>query len=338
MNLQKSTLAQEAESGPAPPTTDRFPVTHQHIFSVIRTLMHEGRIDTSHRPLRILDIGCGDGKLIHSLQTLLERHCPDLEFEIFGFDVGEHGFREENQMAGAIDYLTVRHPGVDWLGRIKLISDSEPWGYPEGSIDLAVSNQVIEHVEDLDHFLRNLRSSLKVGGQSIHVFPLQQCMQEAHCHVPFSHRIADFNQRVGWIKFVSRLGIGRYRTDRKVLGHQGLDHHAVETAKFIECWTTYRSFGEIARHASQLSMATSYHFSKNLLSAKLRQVSGAGPAERYSRWTVLGLEWLSYLFARSITSATLTIEPLSYDIGKRIAAEKAFRKQEAGEGQKGARK
>jgi|GEM_PF-2487964 len=302
-----------------------FSVTHQHIFTILQTLIKEGRVPETGPTLRILDIGCGDGRLIHSLQTLFERHMPDRQVEIHGFDVGEHGYKDSSQLACTLDLLSRSHPGIDWSRRIRLISDGDPWGYAPGSFDIAVSNQVIEHVEDLPHFLKNLRETLAPGGQSVHVFPLSQCMQEAHCRVPFSHWIKDYNYRIAWIGLLSRMGIGRYRLDRTLLGHETVAKHAEETAKFIECWTTYRSFGEIARAASELGMATSYHFTKNLLSTKLRQLARRPAAQRYRRWTPFGLEWLSFFAVGSITSATLVISPLRYDIGARIAAEKAHR-------------
>ncbi|AKH42840.1 SAM-dependent methyltransferase [Altererythrobacter atlanticus] len=323
MNFQTSAMAAGNSGLTRPPL--KVPVTHQHIFTILQTLIAEGRVPRSDRPLRILDIGCGDGRLINSLQSLFTRHMPELQVEICGFDIGEHGFKDSSQLSGTLELLTENHPGIDWSNRVRLISDGDPWGYEAGSFDLAVSNQVIEHVEDLQHFLVNLRETLAPGGQSVHVFPLSQCMQEAHCLVPFSHWIKDYNYRVAWIALLSRLGIGRYRVDRKLLGHDTVARHAEETAKFIECWTTYRSFGEIARMAGNLSMATSYHFTKNLLPTKLRQMMGRKPARKYRRWTPFGIEWLSYLFVRSMTSATLVISPLRYDIGERIAKEKAYR-------------
>ena len=228
-------------------------------------------------------------------------------------------------MCLTLAYLRERHPTIDWSRRIRMISADEPWGYAEGSFDLALSNQVLEHVANLPHFLENLRRVLVPGGRSIHVFPLAHCMQEAHCHVPFSHWIRDFDYRVAWIALLSRLGIGRYRLDRTLLGHETVARHATETAAFIECWTTYRSFSTIADAASAFGMATSYAFTKDLFFAKLRQVAHRPPAPAYRRWTAFGVEWLGYLVGRSLSSATLIISPLRYDIGARIAAEKAHR-------------
>src|SRR3546814_4900966 len=77
--------------------------------------------------------------------------------EVHGFDIGEHGFKDDGQMAAAIDLLTASHPGVDWKSRIRIIPGDASWGYPPGWFDIAVSNKVIEHVEELTTLLRNLR-------------------------------------------------------------------------------------------------------------------------------------------------------------------------------------
>lgn len=314
-----------AANGSVAVSQKTFPVTHQHIFTVMRTLIREGRVPRPTNALRILDIGCGDGRMIASLQSLADKYMPAIKVEIYGFDIGEHGFKDSGQMCGTLAYLRERHPATDWSNRIRIISDGEPWGYAEGSFDIALSNQVLEHVEDLLHFLKNLRHVLTPGGRSIHVFPLAHCMQEAHCHVPFSHWIRDFDYRVAWIALLSRMGIGRYWLDRTLLGHETVSRHAIETAKFIECWTSYRSFTQIALAASALGMATSYAFTKDLFFAKLRQVTRRPPARRYGRWTPFGLEWFGYLVGRSLSSSTLIISPLQYDIGARIAAEKIHR-------------
>src|SRR3546814_5989469 len=97
-----------------------------------------------------------------------------------------------------------------------------PVWVPPGWFDISVSNQVIEHVEELTPFLRNLREALAPNGISVHLFPLSHCMQEAHVRVPFSHWIRDFHYRVAWIKLMSRLGIGKYRSEEHTSELQSL--------------------------------------------------------------------------------------------------------------------
>lgn len=297
-------------------------VTHQHILTVLRTLLADGTVSPRNGVLRILEIGCGDGRLIDYLQGALAVACPGLAVELHGFDIGEQGYKDSEQIGAAARLLARHHPGIDWAKRIRILSDQEEWGYPAGAFDIAVSNQVLEHVEDLPAFLANLRQALRPGGVSVHLFPLRSCVIEAHCGTPFAHWIRDFDRRVAWIGWTSRLGIGRYRHDRTVLGHASPAMHAVETAKYIQCWTSYRRFRDIADECYRLGMAVSGGFTKDFFLAKLRAMARRPQPARYRRWPP-GLAWLSFVAGRYLSSSTLLIRPLDYDIGRRIAAEKA---------------
>src|SRR3546814_1956240 len=127
---------------------------------VIRTYLDESDGLAEGRPLRVLDIGCGDGRMMHSLHALARQHWPGRAVEVHGFDIGEHGFKDDGQMAAAIDLLTASHPGVDWKSRIRIIPGDASWGYPPGGIDSADANQVIEKVEALTSVYRNMGETL----------------------------------------------------------------------------------------------------------------------------------------------------------------------------------
>jgi SAM-dependent methyltransferase len=297
-------------------------VTHQHILTVLRTLLADGAVRPRDGVLRILEIGCGDGRLIAYLQAALGTACPGIAVELHGFDIGEQGYKDSAQIGAAARLLARRHPGIDWRRRLRILSDREAWGYPPGAFDIAVSNQVLEHVEVLPAFLANLREALAPEGVSVHVFPLGSCVIEAHCGTPFAHWIRDFDRRVAWIGWTSRLGIGRYRHDRAVLGHANVAEHARETATYIQCWTSYRRFRDIADACYQQGLAVSGGFTKDFFLAKLRAMARRPQPACYRRWPP-GLEWLSFVLGRTLSSSTLLIRPLSYDIGRRIAAEKA---------------
>src|SRR3546814_20360875 len=82
---------------------------------------------------------------------------------------------------------------------------------------------------------------------------------------------------------MSRLGIGKYRHDRRILGHADVQSHATQSAKFIECWTSYRSFREITAESSRLHMATSYNFTKDFFFPKLRMILRRPASRPYRR-------------------------------------------------------
>src|SRR3546814_16052198 len=68
-----------------------FPVTHQHIFNVIRPYLDESDGLAEGRPLRVLDIWCGSGRMMTSLPPFAKPPWPGRPVEVPGFYIGRHG-------------------------------------------------------------------------------------------------------------------------------------------------------------------------------------------------------------------------------------------------------
>lgn len=97
------------------------------------------KIVRKRRPATLLDIGCGDGFLIGEL-----RKCPELRQTKFsGVDV--YAQRPKGFSYTAAD-ITTRLP------------------YRTGQFDCVVIGEVIEHVPNTDHVLREINRVLKRGG------------------------------------------------------------------------------------------------------------------------------------------------------------------------------
>src|SRR3990167_9344738 len=94
---------------------------------------------------KVLDVGCGDGK-----QTLLYKNVVSCS-TIDGID-GQLGRVKAAQSKG-----------VD--ARVAYIE--KKWPYPNKSLDVVITNQVIEHVLSIDHFIEETYRVLKPGGYSI---------------------------------------------------------------------------------------------------------------------------------------------------------------------------
>jgi len=92
-----------------------------------------------------LDVGCGDGQ----------------KTALFKEKIGS------NQIIG-IDGISDRLSIAKYRGVKIVYADLEKkWLFPNESFDVVVSNQVIEHVIDIDHFIEEIYRILKPGGYCI---------------------------------------------------------------------------------------------------------------------------------------------------------------------------
>lgn len=94
---------------------------------------------------RVLDVGCGDGK-----DTLRYQKAVGTRM-IYGMD-GQQG-----------RVVAARKRGIE----TEVADIEKKWPYPNASFDVVLSNQVIEHIHDVDHFISESFRVLRRGGTSI---------------------------------------------------------------------------------------------------------------------------------------------------------------------------
>lgn len=93
----------------------------------------------------VLDIGCGDGQ-----KTLNFKKKIDCQ-EITGID----GVAERLEVA--------KSRGI----KTKLANLEKKWPLASGHFDVAIANQVIEHLVDIDHFIKEIKRVLKPKGYCV---------------------------------------------------------------------------------------------------------------------------------------------------------------------------
>ena len=94
---------------------------------------------------RVLDVGCGDGQ--HTLLFQKKVGCKKT--------IG-------------IDGLAGRVKAANRRGIEAIVCDLEKkWPLKSGSFDVVISNQVIEHLSDIDHFIEEIYRVLKPGGYCV---------------------------------------------------------------------------------------------------------------------------------------------------------------------------
>lgn len=132
----------------------------------------------------ILDLGCGNGSMVHELRIL--------GFEAYGCDIkfkdGPH--REELQRKGLIKEIDLSDYNIP---------------FDTDFFDFVISDQVFEHVKDYDTTIDEMSRIMKSSGASLHIFPSKYSIREPHFQVPFGIII---RSKI-WYKFWAYLGARR---------------------------------------------------------------------------------------------------------------------------------
>ncbi|MDZ7640156.1 MAG: class I SAM-dependent methyltransferase [Bryobacterales bacterium] len=180
------------------------------------------RYQKRHADARILDYGCGAGRLV------LAGRADGLDME--GADVFYAGSkaREEAAQSGLLG--SAIHEIME--GRLHFDADT---------FDLVVNNQVMEHVEDLDAVLGEIHRVLKPGGMLLSLFPAIDVFREGHIGIPFSHWMPkDSRFRFYYTWALRSLGLGTWKEQAPTARQW-----AIDKLDWIDRFTVYRARREI---------------------------------------------------------------------------------------------
>lgn len=140
---------------------------------------------------RVLDWGCGRGRLV---AALLEQG-----YDAYGIDI------DPLPIQNGYSYFV--ETGHDPETRLKLWSLGEQSPFADQSIDIIISDHVIEHVNDLDQMAQEIRRLLRPRGISLHIWPAHRSVIEPHLFMPFVHWLPKNDIRKSYIGIMVRLGI-----------------------------------------------------------------------------------------------------------------------------------
>jgi len=178
---------------------------------------------------KMLDYGCGDGTIIKLARAN--------GLEAYGCDVFYAG--------GDYSKIIPEDAFADSIFRMK--DGRIPFG--ENTFDLVTNNQVLEHVDNLDHVVSEIARVLKPGGLVLSLFPDSGVWREGHCGVPFLHWFPKQSRfRVTYAYAARLIGIGYFKNGKRPR------QWAEDFCQWLDDWTYYRSYAEInrtfARHLS----------------------------------------------------------------------------------------
>jgi ubiquinone/menaquinone biosynthesis C-methylase UbiE len=283
-------------------TLNNMSITYNHIYA---SLVSEIENNISKNEINIVDMGCGDGKLIAFLQSNLLQIFPNVTFYIRGFDVSDSSVQNGEYFGKTLSYLSNTHPTINWSSRLKQIKSSDKLPYEDSSIDFVVSNQVMEHVLDPKHTIREISRVLKRGGKSIHLFPINRYMFEGHLYLFFVHRIYNYDYLLLFIKIMSSIGLGKFRTHRKLF-NATLDSFSEAHSDYIVFNTHYLTKSELLRICKKSSLRSSYRYTEHFYFTKLRQILGMKLLEKYRSSTFI--KFILFPFLSRISCITLFLE------------------------------
>jgi SAM-dependent methyltransferase len=136
------------------------------------------------KPLKVLDLGCGDGIVMDQLF--------DYGHDLYGYDLTE---RKEvlAQKLGA-------RFGDKLDDHIRIAPDERTIPFESATFDAIYANQVFEHVKFIDQIYAECARVLKPGGVMITLFPLATYPIELHARIPFAHWLPPGQLRIAYLQ------------------------------------------------------------------------------------------------------------------------------------------
>jgi SAM-dependent methyltransferase len=143
--------------------------------------------------------------------------------------------------------------------------------FADQTFSMIVSNQVFEHIEDLDYALAEIMRVLEPGGLLFTLFPTKEVWREGHCGIPFSHWFPASNAlRYPYVRLMRAVGLGYHK------GAKSQSQWVRHKLAFLDNFTSYRTYGEILtainRHSDSIEGWEADYLSYRLERRRFRRV------------------------------------------------------------------
>jgi len=183
------------------------------------------RSAAGHSDFKVLDYGCGAGQTIQLMR--------DAGLDAWGCETFYEGGDVSSQIpVGIRDRIN------------PMEGDRIP--FHDETFDLVMSNQVLEHVADLDIVLSQINRVIKPGGTCLSLFPHREVWREGHCNIPFLHRFPkDSSPRIYYAAALCTLGVGYFKDEKTTM------NWSRNFCQWLDAWCHYRSYDEIEKSFTQ---------------------------------------------------------------------------------------
>ncbi|MEM6843539.1 MAG: class I SAM-dependent methyltransferase [Bacteroidota bacterium] len=154
------------------------------VLGMIERYCHENNV--TKEDLRILDYGSGKGKSVAVLRNM--------GFATFGVEIDPLPFNN------GLDYFIQN--GYDPNCFLFLMGKDCKTPFDDAFFDIIFSEQVFEHVENMEIVVREISRLSKRGALHIHTFPAKYHLIEQHLFMPLIHWLPK-NRMRRWVIFLS---------------------------------------------------------------------------------------------------------------------------------------
>jgi SAM-dependent methyltransferase len=222
--VKHASLVSVSVSGAHPPLGGYLHPNYLFLLSVVEARSHG----------RLLDYGCGDGAMV---KGALARGM-----DAYGVDAFYDGGKRKE---------AARATGL--LGQRIFELDNHHIPFPAAYFDAAVSNEVMEHVDNLDTVAQELARVIRPGGWVLCIFPTMGTWWEGHLCMPLAHIVPDtLGLRRVFVFLLHCCGFGRREKAQRAWEWAG------NKCDYLRRCTRYRTDREVEatflRYFDQLEM------------------------------------------------------------------------------------
>ncbi|NEO32413.1 MAG: class I SAM-dependent methyltransferase [Symploca sp. SIO3C6] len=170
---------------------------------------------------KILDYGCGSGNVVVAGR--------EKGFDIYGADVFYDGANSRKNVEK-----------LNLLGNVIREIKQGKIDFTDNTFDLVLSNQVFEHVEDLESVLIEIHRVMKKDAVLLCLFPSKDVIREGHIGIPFAHWLPkNSNLRYYYALTLREIGFGYFK------GSKSKTQWTTDALNWIDKYTIYREKHEI---------------------------------------------------------------------------------------------
>jgi SAM-dependent methyltransferase len=200
------------------------------------------------RQARILDYGCGGARLLMLLWIMGWRNLRGVDVEI------------PAPLAALAAKLGMPEGAL-------LAYDTKTLPYPDASFDLVVSQQVLEHVHNLDDYYREAARVLRPGGKALLDFPHRLIPYDSHARLWFAHWLPKSLRRPLYQRLTTQgagyfedilnfqtLGVHRRVALRHFSSFANLTHQRIASYSYAAHYEGARGLRQLADRAFRLPL------------------------------------------------------------------------------------